>query len=79
MTYSMPFKCCFRMQFGKCAAEDIQIPDEQDSGKQDCTEEPSEASEVKSPDKHYTLCILCLLNEINTFELMFSGRNAVPL
>uniref|UniRef100_A0A9J8B9S8 Myb-like domain-containing protein n=1 Tax=Cyprinus carpio carpio TaxID=630221 RepID=A0A9J8B9S8_CYPCA len=33
------------MQFGKCAAEDIQIPDEQDSGKQDCTEEPSEASE----------------------------------
>lgn len=50
MTYSMPFKCCFRMQFGKCAAEDIQIPDEQDSGKEDCTEEPSEASEVKSPD-----------------------------
>ncbi|XP_059403153.1 transcription factor TFIIIB component B'' homolog [Carassius carassius] len=33
------------MQFSKCAAEDIQIPGEQVSEKQDCRKEPSEASE----------------------------------
>lgn len=49
----MLFKCYFRMQFSESAAEDIQIPDEQDSENQDGTEEPSEASEVKSSDKQY--------------------------
>lgn len=49
----MLFKCCFRMQFSESAAEDIQKPDEQDSENQDGTEEPSEASEVKSSDKQY--------------------------
>uniref|UniRef100_A0A9J7YUG2 Myb-like domain-containing protein n=1 Tax=Cyprinus carpio carpio TaxID=630221 RepID=A0A9J7YUG2_CYPCA len=33
------------MQFSESAAEDVQIPDEQDSENQDGTEEPSEASE----------------------------------
>ncbi|XP_052448202.1 transcription factor TFIIIB component B'' homolog isoform X2 [Carassius gibelio] len=33
------------MQFSKCAAEDVQIPGQQVSEKQDCRKEPSEASE----------------------------------
>ncbi len=41
------------MQFSESAAEDIQKPDEKDSENQDGTEEPSEASEVKSSDKQY--------------------------
>lgn len=40
------------MQFSESAAEEVQIPGDQDSEKRDGTEEPSEASEVKSPDKH---------------------------
>jgi len=58
---------CLRMLFSESAAENIQIPDEQDSEKQDGTEEQSEAHEVMRPDKHYTLCILRSLIEMNTF------------
>lgn len=55
------------MLFSESAAENIHIPDEQDSEKQDGTEEQLEAHEVMCPDKHYTLCILRSLNEMNTF------------
>ncbi len=54
----MLFTCCFRMQFSESAAEDIQIPDEQDSENQDGAEELSEATGVKSSDKQYLLCSL---------------------
>lgn len=67
MTDNILFKCFFRMLLSESAAENVQIPDEQDSEKQDGTYEQSEAPEVKHPDKLYTLCILCLLNETNTF------------
>ncbi len=46
------------MQFSESAAEDIQIPDEQDSENQDGAEELSEATGVKSSDKQYLLCSL---------------------